>query len=76
MDHSYVLLVAVILWTVIDAQTIQTNVDTEEPSVIRSPAADNSGDGFGWTAIFHQTEVVQSTDSMSEALRKTRYVIS
>lgn len=54
----------------LQAITIQYNIDTEEPTVIRSPAA--PGDGFGWTAVLHQQEVVSGSDDIRESLRKTR----
>ena len=58
-----------LLWPGINA----INVDTLEPRVIRSPAMNvDLGDGFGWTALLHQTEVLQEGDTMAEALRKTR----
>ena len=41
------------LWALLGAVTIQTNVDVEEPSVIRSPAL-GKDDGFGWAPVFHE----------------------
>lgn len=55
-----------------DAVTTETNVDTLEPTLIRSPALSDTDDGFGWAAIFHQIEPVLQSDSMDEALLKTR----
>ena len=53
------------------------NVDVLEPLLIRSPAsAADPGDGFGWTAVFHELEPVSNGDSTSEVLRKTRYPYS
>ena len=62
-----------VLWVQLGAVTIQTNVDTEEPTVIRSPAR-NSGDGFGWSAVFHEMEQVVPGDDVNDVLRKTRSV--
>ena len=51
------------------------NVDYLEPLVKISPAVDiDELDGFGWTAVLHQVDEVLSSDSMSEALAKTRSV--
>lgn len=66
----------VLLWVDHEAEAITTatNVDISEPTVIRSPAiADDPEDGFGWAAIFHQIEPVLRSDSMDEAIRKTRF---
>ena len=75
MDFLYSLVAVVLLCARLEAISTQTNVDTEEPTIIRSPAlGTDRDDGFGWTAVLHQMEEVMSTDSLSEALRKTRYI--
>lgn len=52
------------------------NIDVLQPIVRRSPArGDASNDLFGWAAIFHQVEQVDSSDTMSEAARKTRLIV-
>ncbi len=75
MSKHYLLLIMAswcLLW---EATVTQNNIDTVEPSVIRSPSRNiNPDDGFGWAAIFHQVEAVSDTDSMEEVLRKTRYL--
>ena len=57
-------------WGMACATTVQTNVDTEEPSVIRSPVSD--ADGFGWTALFHPLSDIEDGDSQSDVLSKLR----
>ncbi len=78
MSKYYLLLVLAswcLLWEELEATITQNNIDTVEPSVIRSPSRSiNPDDGFGWAAIFHQVEAVSDTDSMEEVLRKTRYL--
>ena len=71
-----VLFVLMNTWLGIEAITTETNVDTLKPTVIRSPAVSDPEDGFGWTALFHEVEVVQETDTMDEALRKTRCLLA
>jgi hypothetical protein len=53
----------------------QANVDLVEPILIRSPARGDPEDGFGWAAILHQVEQASSSDSIDEAIRKTRYCV-
>lgn len=51
------------------------NIRVFQPILRRSPAMGDTSapaDFFGWAAIFHQTEVVNPTDTMDEAARKTR----
>lgn len=56
------------------AATTDTNLDTLEPTVIRSPARSvDPDDGFGWAAIFHQIEPILEEDGMEQTLLKTRY---
>lgn len=57
----------------VEAALVMTNIDTEEPSLIRSPAV-GSGDGFGWAAVFHQFQTVSESDSMAMSLDNTRQV--
>ena len=63
-----------IFWTAgFEAIPTESNVDTLEPTVIRSPALGvDPEDGFGWATTFHQVEEVQNGDTMSDVLRKTR----
>jgi hypothetical protein len=64
------------MWVRLEAATVQTNVDIEEPSVIRSPARNHDkGDGFGWSAVFHEIEEVMPMDGVSQVLSKTRIII-
>ena len=53
-------LIPALFWVRLEAQstqsTIQTNVDIEEPTVIRSPATTDREDGFGWSAVFHEVD--------------------
>lgn len=77
MSQLYVhCLLAVLFWAGVNATgvTIQTNVDTREPTVVRSPPTRPTiADDFGWSAIFHQIEEVDpSTDGMGQTLNKTR----
>ena len=46
------------------------NIDVLQPIVRRSPAT--ADDLFGWAAILHPVEEVDSGDSMDDAARKTR----
>ena len=52
------------------------NIDIYQPILRESPAKGRNSnlpdDMFGWAAIMHQTEVVNSGDNMNEAARKTR----
>ena len=65
-------LLCLVFWSA-KAITTETNVDTLEPTVIRSPAAANdSEDGFGWAVLLHQIEPLLEGDSMNTALMKTR----
>ena len=78
--RSWLLLVEVVLiyWEIstLQAVTTEANVDTLEPTVIRSPAMTvDRDDGFGWAAILHQIAPVSANDSMSVALSKTRCVV-
>ncbi len=71
-DSFLTIVLCVLLWPTIEAAT-ETNVDTLEPMVIRSPARSvDPEDGFGWTAVLHQVELLQEEDTIDEAFRKTR----
>lgn len=70
--HLVVLILLAFFWARLEAQF---NVDTEEPSVILSPARKSGTDRedeFGRAAVFHQIEEVVSGDNRQEVLRKTR----
>lgn len=68
-------ILSVLLLESVETVTTESNVDILEPSLIRSPAmSQDPDDGFGWAAILHQTEPVQRGDSISEAIRKTRFI--
>lgn len=70
---SRVLVVEFFICTIWTAGYEAFNIDIIEPIVRRSPALDvDMQDGFGWAAIFHQTEKVLPNDSIDEALKKTR----
>lgn len=63
-------------WAQVETTPTETNVDILEPLVIRSPARSvDPDDGFGWATIFHQVVPVLMSDSMDEAIRKTRFPI-
>ena len=61
MNFFLAIVSSAFLWVKLGAVTIQTNVDIEEPSVIRSPDVGRD-DGFGWTAVFHD---IQADDTRS-----------
>ncbi len=67
---------ATLLWSRVAAIPVQNNVDTEEPTVIKSPNSADPNDGFGWTALLHQIEVVNDNDDMAQVLSKTRLALS
>ena len=48
------------------------NVHVSQPIVRRSPDTSNPDDMFGFAAIMHQMQVVNSGDSLDEAAGKTR----
>jgi len=71
LDSLAVVLTSFLL-TRIEALTTY-NIDVQEPFVIKPPTgAAQPDDAFGWTAIFHQTADVTSSDTISQALDKTR----
>ena len=50
------------------------NVHVSQPIVRRSPDRNNPDDMFGFAAIMHQIQVVNSGDSLDKAAGKTRLV--
>ena len=76
MNQCCLFAVVVLLWSRVETIPVQTNIDTEEPTVIKSPNPSDPNDGFGWTAVLHRIEVVNPDDNIAQALSKTRFALS
>ena len=62
-----------ILLVIFGARAISIdNVHVSQPIVRRSPDRNNPDDMFGFAAIMHQMQVVNSGDSLNAAASKTR----